>query len=133
MDKMTTPSRRRGMAVVEAAVVMPLIVWLTLAIFEYGWTFHKSYQVGNVARVAARQAIMPDGKSSEVLAKAKDLLKAADLTGSCVLTPTIVEDVDPPATVTATVTADYKPLTNAPLLPVPKTLHASVTMNKEGF
>jgi Flp pilus assembly protein TadG len=134
MGNMThSRQQHRGLAVVEAALIMPLIVLLVLGILEYGWMFLKSYQVGNAARVAVRQAAMPDGMSDEVIAKANQLLAEAGLAGTVTLTPTLVQDALPPQTVTVEITASYVPLTNAPLLPVPNTLHAFAVFNKEGF
>lgn len=131
--------RRRGLAAVEAALVLPIILLLSLGLIEYGWLFYKSYQIGNAARVGVRQAAMPNGTTAAVEKTVDDLLAAANIDAGYItrrITPTPVEEVDAGENVTVTIDVAYKNgicLLNAPLIPVPTTLHASATFNKEGF
>jgi Flp pilus assembly protein TadG len=126
---------RRGIALVEAALVMPLLVLVTLGTLEYGWMFSKSLEVGNAARNAARVAARPDARNADVTATATSLLSMSKpkLTGTYTLTPSDVSSAAPGETVTVTVDVNYTSLTNAPLLLVPAQLHASVSMVKEGI
>src|SRR5580704_12754530 len=48
---------RRGMTVVQTAVVLSLTLTLTLAIYDYGRYFMLSQLVNNAAREGARQAV----------------------------------------------------------------------------
>ena len=49
---------------VEAAIVFPILLMLTLGAIEYGWLFLNAQQVTNAARQGARIAILPywDGR-----------------------------------------------------------------------
>ncbi len=49
---------RRGVAVVETALVLVIAVILTFAIYEYGRYFMLSQLVNNAAREGARQAVV---------------------------------------------------------------------------
>jgi Flp pilus assembly protein TadG len=55
--------RRRGLAAVEAAIVLPLILLATFAVLEYGWLFVRYHQVCHAARhgarLAARDSVQP--------------------------------------------------------------------------
>jgi Flp pilus assembly protein TadG len=50
-------ARRRGVALVETAIVLVVALTLTLAIFEYARYFMLSELVNNAAREGARQAV----------------------------------------------------------------------------
>lgn len=122
---------------------MPIIVLLSLGIIEYGWMFYKSYEIENAARVGARQAAMPSGNSTTVLATVDALLAKANIPAAYVISRTVEEvplhlvpDEPPETGMRVTIDVAYRNglwLTTAPLLPVPTKLHASVTMNQEGF
>ena len=47
-----------GSAVIEAALVLPVLILVTFGTIEYGWLFLKSQQIGNAARNASRMGII---------------------------------------------------------------------------
>ena len=47
-------ARQSGLATIEMAMVLPLLMLLTLGVIEYGWMFLKSQQITNAARQGAR-------------------------------------------------------------------------------
>ena len=59
-------NRRRGAAAVEAALVMPIMLLVTLGAIKYGWLFLRAQQVTTAARYGARVAVRADAGESDV-------------------------------------------------------------------
>ena len=58
MARLTNPrSRQRGLAILEMALILPLLFLLIMGVIEYGWLFFKNQQVSAVARSACRYGI----------------------------------------------------------------------------
>jgi len=121
---------RAGTTVVEAAIVLPVLLLLTLGAIEYGWLFLNVQWITNAARQGARIAA-PAGATAQNGIDAIDAL----LTGLPVASRSVEVVAGNPTVVVATVTMNSKDVVvvNAPaLFPVPTTLRARVTMAKEG-
>jgi Flp pilus assembly protein TadG len=58
-----SPSGRRGAALVEVALVLPIFIMVTLGIIEFGRAMMVSQLVTNAAREGAREAII-EGKTN---------------------------------------------------------------------
>jgi Flp pilus assembly protein TadG len=130
----------RGAAVVELALLMPLLILIILGMIEMGWLVMKQSEITNAARAGARYAALPsvtdpgqvtsDPTSPALIVLAKNQLSP----------PLSEVTVGPPGTnplpgrlVTVNVTLKYRngvELMNWPF--VPDQLHASVSMAKEG-
>jgi len=54
----TDQARARGGAVVEFAVVLPLLMTILLGIIEYGWVFMVRQTMQNAAREGCRQLVL---------------------------------------------------------------------------
>lgn len=137
MERLLNKSRQRGLATVEAALVVPFVLVLVLGVMEYGWMFLKVHHVANAARRGARVAILPYSSSNDVLSSIEELMEKAGLsdTGYNVdLTPPDVSSALPNDAVTVRVTVPYVNvgIISIPLLPVPENLRAAVSMAKEG-
>ena len=50
-------NRRRGVAAVEAALVLPILLVVVFGAIRYGWFFLKLQEITNAARFGARTAI----------------------------------------------------------------------------
>ncbi len=128
--------RCRGMAAVEAAIVFPLLLMLTLGAIEYGWMFLKAQQITNAARHAVRIAVLPDSTNGSVLAEISAVMTLANLENSgysVTLPPEIhLILVGDPLEVRITVPWANIGLMNIPLLPGPANIGAGATMSKEG-
>jgi len=129
--------RYKGTAIVEAALVFPILLLLTMGAIEYGWLFLKAQQVTNACRQGARIAIRPDAITEDVLSSIDSLLDVSGL-GTSGYTVNIT-----PADITLLPTGEYVEveitvpcanvvLIDAGFLPVPTNLRAVVTMTKEG-
>jgi len=123
--------------VVEMAIVLPLLMILTLGLIEYGWLFLKEHEVTNVARQAARIAVLPYTSNDEVRAEIDPMMASAGLADSGYTVSFSPEDVSTPYPhdlVRVTITVPYRNVTllNSGLVPTPENLVGSVAMAKEG-
>jgi hypothetical protein len=129
--------RYRGTAVVEAAVVFPLLLLLTMGAIEYGWLFLKVQHMTNAARQSARLAIRPDVETQEVLALIDLLMAEGGLADSGYvvnLTPGDIASLSAGDLLEVEIRVPSAGIViiDASFLPVPQWLRATVTMTKEG-
>jgi Flp pilus assembly protein TadG len=132
-------SRRhpRGMALVEAAIVFPLVLMVTFAMIEYGWMFIKQEQLYNVARQAARLGATPDATNAQVTSLISSSMSSYGMGSSgYTYSPSPMNSqstaTGSPVTVTITVTYAKVQVTGVKLFPTPTTIHATMSMQKEG-
>jgi Flp pilus assembly protein TadG len=131
----TNQPRSRGAAMVEMAIVLPVLLILTLGVMEYGWIFMKVSQINQAARHGVRTAVRPGATEQNV----KDAVAAMMLTDvglqpdKYTLTYTnIAVAVGQPVTVQINVNYNQISLTGTGFLPVPDQLQGRGTMVKEG-
>jgi Flp pilus assembly protein TadG len=94
----TVPSKRssaHGLALIEMALILPLLLILSSAAIEYGWLFLNQHELTNASRQAARYASLPDTTSSQVTDQIFSLMSQYGLAKSksdytVVLTPSDV-------------------------------------------
>jgi len=127
--------RRRGGALVELAIVMPILCLLTLGLMEYGWVFLKVSQVNQAARHGVRTAVRPGATTDDVKnAVAAMMLQAGIKASDYTLTYTnIGVAVGQPVTVHISVTYNKITLTGTGLVPLPDKIQGVGTMSKEGL
>ncbi|MGH9174036.1 MAG: TadE/TadG family type IV pilus assembly protein [Vicinamibacterales bacterium] len=93
-------SRRRGAALVEAAIVLPIFFMVVLGIIEFGRAMMVSQLITNAAREGARLAIV-DGQTNTSVEQSIDsfMLESANVAATDVtVTITITEAAgNPPA------------------------------------
>ncbi len=87
---------RRAAAVVEMAVVTPILVMMTLGILELGYSLMVRHTVAMAAREAAREASLPDVTIGDVQGKVDRAMAAAGLSGYTTTTnlTTLAENED---------------------------------------
>lgn len=71
---------RRAAAVVEMAVVAPLLVTILFGIIEYGWVFTIRQALTNAAREGARVAALPGSTDAEVQTRVNGYLAPLGVT-----------------------------------------------------
>lgn len=65
---------QRGTALIEAALTIPLILIISVAIFEFGRAFETWQVMTNAAREGARVAVLPGSTVDQVKARVRDYL-----------------------------------------------------------
>jgi len=127
--------QRRGVVLIETALVFPLLLLLTFGLIEYGWLFLRMESISNAARRGARVAVTPDATSSDVSSAIAVMMTDGGLGDSGYTVTLSSLDVEPGEIVTVhIVVPNYEniSLTDAPLIPVPDQIERHVTMAKEG-
>ena len=78
---MRTPFRKneRGAALIEAAVTIPVILLISVGIFEFGRAYQTWQVLTNAAREGARQAILVDKSDADVQSTVQNYMKAGGL------------------------------------------------------
>ena len=71
------PLARRGAALVEMALVLPLFLLVVLGIIEFGRAMMVCQMVTNAAREGARRAILEDSTNTAVEQQVNDFLTSA--------------------------------------------------------
>lgn len=143
-------TRRRGSAVMEAALVLPVLVVLTMGAMEFGYFFYVKHTLQGAAREGARAAITPGASTSDVTTAVNAAMKAAgfDIVAKPSLYTTQVLDsggttVVNPSTATAGTGIQVKvsaqwgnigvnPLGSASPLTPTRTVAGQTVMRKEG-
>ena len=132
----------KGAAIVEVALLIPVLAWLFCGMLEYSWMFWKASNVSQAARIGARQAVLPAVTSDQAVIDLVEAMLAetgitADLAEISVSnvggkTGDLV-NVDIRVTYTKPGPgANGLELLGLVFIPKPAELHASVTMAKEG-
>ena len=132
-----TRNKSRGAAIIEMAIVLPLLLLLTMGLIEYGWMVMKQSELSDVTRYAARAAALPNATNALVLADVSTAMISDNLGGSgytVTMDPANVAGVASGQPLKVTISVPYANigLLNTPFIPVPTNLSASVTMAKEG-
>lgn len=97
--------RRRGAAVVEAAVAMPVLLLVTLGVIQFGWALSVRNSLVTAAREGCRLAVIPNTTDQEILDRIDGILSAANITGYQV---TLDRGVTDPDTEVVTITLPYE-------------------------
>ena len=137
MEQRRTTSRKRGITVIEMAIIFPIILLITIGLIEYGWIFLKYQQVTNAARQGARVGARVDATNTDVDNAVDTIMAAAGISSgeyTVSIAPTDVTTPEPGEALTVTVTVPYAniQLTGGVLVPVPTNLQSAITMAKEG-
>ena len=69
----------KGAALLETALVLPLVLLVSVGIFEFGRAFQTWQVVTNAAREAARVAVLPNGSLAVARERARDYLESGQL------------------------------------------------------
>lgn len=135
MARLSVSTKRRGLATIEFALVLPLLLLLTLGPMEYGWLFLQAHQITNAAQHGARIGVLPDRTAADVERAVATLMNRAGLADSgytVAVTTQPLAFAEDGLLLTVSVNVPYANirLTGFPL-PLPSTLKASVSMAKQ--
>lgn len=130
-----------GLAAVEMALVLPLLLLVSLGAIRYGHLFLIAQGITNAARNGARVAIRAGAQNDDVTATVEAYMTAARIPSGYTLTLT-PPDVTTPEAGDSVIVRITVPAANVSVLHVPLftnfepenwNLGATVTMAKEGF
>ena len=128
---------RRGLATVEMAILLPLLLLVILAILEYGWCFLKYQCVNSATREGVRVAVREGATDAQWQTAVTNVMAGCGKAG---VVPTYTRTLTPGVgaasgtELTCRVTVPYAQLniTSWALFPLPTNLVAVATMAKEG-
>lgn len=127
--KRQKPSRRRGAAVVEMAVTLPIFLVVLLGILEFGRAMMVQQLLVNGARIGVRKAILDESTNSEVEQLVDDTCQA---TVQATVTVTISVNGVPGADLSSANPGDLCqvnlsiPFSSVSLLPAPSWLNSQM-------
>ncbi|HYT67375.1 MAG TPA: TadE/TadG family type IV pilus assembly protein [Vicinamibacterales bacterium] len=70
---------QKGAALIEAAVTVPIILLISVGIFEFGRAYQTQQVLTNAAREGARLAVIEGTTDAEVRTRVRDYLKGGGL------------------------------------------------------
>jgi Flp pilus assembly protein TadG len=138
MKRMKRFESERGTALMETALTLPLILLVSVGIFEFGRAFQMVQVLTNAAREGARVAVLPGSSVDQVKGRVVDYLKAGQvpgaLTASVVVDPNVSINIGAGTATGSKVTVNY-PFSFMVLNPIARlvvrgsTLGAPITMS----
>jgi hypothetical protein len=141
MKKNIKNKKKKGVAAIEAALVLPVFILITLAGLQYGWLFLKYQEITNIARHAIRYCSRPDVGCPETHTWIEAEMAKHGFTSDMIV-ENIVQwvpggpDYDPPGDVGNAIevklSIDAEKVDIINFLPVPAKLTAYCTMSEEG-
>src|SRR5262249_59522536 len=72
----------RGQALLETAIILPIVLLVSVSIFEFGRAYQTWQVLTNAAREGARVAVLPDSTASDVEARVRTFPAAGQLGSS---------------------------------------------------
>ena len=79
----------RGTALLETALTLPLLLLVSVSIFEFGRAYQTWQILTNAAREGARVAVLPNEASSDVVARARQYMTAGQLPNAATAAVTV--------------------------------------------
>ncbi len=86
------PARDRGQALIETAIALPLLLLVSVSIFEFGRAYQTAQILTNAAREGARVAVLPSAKAADVQARVKSYLQDGKVGNYAAATVTVVQN-----------------------------------------
>jgi Flp pilus assembly protein TadG len=128
---------KRGAALIEMAVVAPLMFLLVLGVIEYGWMLLKCQQLSNAARVGARTGARYGASSADITAAVSSVMTTMGLSSSgytLTTTPSDPASLGAGGLLTVQVSVNYANIDaiGIVLIPTPTTIRGRVVMAREG-
>lgn len=118
---------QRGAALLETAITLPLILLITVGIFEFGRAYQTWQVLTNAAREGARIAVLPDYTDADVNNSVRNYLTSGRLTNASSATISIVRNVPFGAATASRVTVNY-PFQFMVIGPVARLVRSSSTV-----
>lgn len=132
------PLSRTGMAVLETALVLPLLLLLSFGLVEYGHYFYVKHTLQGAAREGVRAAVPQNTTNADVAAAISRAMTAAGMGGSgykVTYSPADVASATEGTQMTIAVECTWGTVGLRPmkLIPSAKKVVGTVVMRKEGI
>lgn len=124
---MTRLRGQKGAALLEAAITIPIILLISVGIFEFGRAYQTWQVLTNAAREGARIAVLEAYTDAQVTTTVRNYLTSGQLPNAGTATITVVRNVAFGATTASRVTVNY-PFQFMVLNPVAKLVSGTSTV-----
>jgi Flp pilus assembly protein TadG len=98
---------QRGAALLETAITLPIILLVSVAIFEFGRAYQTWQVLTNAAREGARIAVLPDYTDTDVTTTVRNYLNGGRLPNAATAGINVVRNVPFGTTTASQVTVNY--------------------------
>ena len=123
---------RRGAAIVEFAVVLPLLLLLLFGIIDFGWVFLVRQTLTNAAREGARVAVLRTSTADDVSDRVREVMNPLGYAEGAQWNFTATTIGDEIQTLTVTIGIDDISLTGGFILNGGYDITGTCSMRKEG-
>jgi Flp pilus assembly protein TadG len=120
---------QRGAALLETAITLPLILLVSVSIFEFGRAYQTWQVMTNAAREGARVAVLPESTDAQVTSAVRNYMQSGKLPGYNSATVTVVRAVPFNGNTASRITVTY-PFNFTVLNPVIKLVQKGSTVGK---
>jgi Flp pilus assembly protein TadG len=122
----------RGQALIETALTLPLLLLVSVSIFEFGRAFQTWQVLTNAAREGARVAVMPGSVPGAAEARVRQYMQTGQLpneaAATVVVDPTALVSIGGAGTATASLVTVNYPFAFIVLQPVARLLVSGTTL-----
>jgi Flp pilus assembly protein TadG len=118
---------QRGAALIETAITIPLVLLVSVSIFEFGRAYQTWQVLTNAAREGARVAVLEAYTDADVTTTVRNYLTSGRLTDASTASITVVRNVPFGATTASRVTVNY-PFQFIVLNPVARLVRSNSTV-----
>jgi Flp pilus assembly protein TadG len=98
---------QRGAALIETAVTLPLVLLVSVAIFEFGRAYQTWQVLTNAAREGARVAVLEQYTDAQVSSTVRNYLNSGKLTNAAGATISVVRNEPFGSTTASRITVNY--------------------------
>ena len=118
---------QRGAALLETAVTLPLVLLVSVSIFEFGRAYQTWQVLTNAAREGARVAVLETYTDAQVTSTVRNYLTGGRLTNAASASITVVRNVPFGVTTASRITVNY-PFQFMVLSPVARLVRGNSTV-----
>jgi Flp pilus assembly protein TadG len=118
---------QRGAALIETAITLPLVLLVSVSIFEFGRAYQTWQVLTYAAREGARIAVLEQYTDAQVATTVRSYLTSGRLTNAATASITVVRNVPMGSTTASRITVNY-PFQFMVLNPVARLVRASSTV-----
>jgi Flp pilus assembly protein TadG len=116
-----------GAALIETAITIPLVLLVSVSIFEFGRAYQTWQVLTNAAREGARIAVLPDYTDAQVTSTVRTYLTSGRLSNPNAASIIVVRNVPFGATTASRITVNY-PFNFIVLNPVARLVRSGSTV-----